>query len=120
MFLSYLDVPILFRCTYPIWMYLPRLGNGQHEDWGCKKKVVGARHILPWPGLGSAVAVASHQNGDFTALLGSLLMHSVAESSLGLGDATEKLIMHLRVLVKEAAPGSEWMSLLTGPGKLES
>lgn len=34
-------------------------------------------------------------------------MHSITESSLGLVDATEKLIMHLRVLVKESALGSE-------------
>lgn len=112
MYLSYLDVPILLGCTYLVWEMVSSTTGAAKRKWSVPN--------VSWPGLGSAVAVASHQSGDFTALLGNLLMHSVAESSLGLGDATEKLIMHLRVLVKEAAPGSKWMSLLTGPGKLES
>lgn len=47
-------------------------------------------------------------------------MHSITVSSLGLVDATEKLIVRLWVLVKEPALGSEWMSLLMGPENLES
>lgn len=53
------------------------------------------------------MTLTSHEARDFKALLSRFLMHSITVSSLSLVDATEKLIVHLWVLVKEPALGSE-------------
>lgn len=50
---------------------------------------------------------SSCEAGDLSACLGRVLTSGTTESSLGLVDPTEKLIMHFQVLVKESAPGSE-------------
>jgi len=64
---------------------------------GCKVDT-GLRPDHPMAGMQISSDPNQHEAGDCKALLGKVLMRSITVSSLGLVDATEKLMMHLQVL----------------------